>query len=90
MRSATRAQRRYEIADLVDRGVDEDGKELYRALWQGCSLEDSTWELATNLQATLVRRYPREGSGDEVTRCVTRPCRLGRRSSRARSEKEES
>ena len=59
MRSATRAQRRYEIADLVDRGFDEDGNELYRVRWQGYSPENDTWEPAANLPAALGRRYGR-------------------------------
>ena len=52
-------QRRYEIGDLVDAGIDPQGNELYRVRWSGYSPEEDTWEPAENLPRALIREYKR-------------------------------
>ena len=58
-RIATRTDQEYEIGGIVDAGVDEDGREVYRVRWAGYGPEEDTWEPAANLLKTLVREYKR-------------------------------
>ena len=50
---------RYEVEDIVDAGVADDGKTLYRIRWKGYSPEQDTWEPARNLPRDLIRDYRR-------------------------------
>ena len=49
----------YQIADIVDGGIADDGTEVYRIRWLGFPPDEDTWEPAQNLPKALIRAYKR-------------------------------
>ena len=58
-RKVAQRQRLYEVGGLVDAGVDNEGNELYKALWAGYGPKSDTWEPAEGLPDALIREYKR-------------------------------
>ena len=55
MRQFTLDQREYEIEQLLDRGVAEDGSILFRVRWKGYGPQDDTWEPEEDLLREMVQ-----------------------------------
>ena len=56
-RLAAREEQEYEVSKLIDAGLDEEGREVYRVRWTGYGPEEDTWEPASRLPRSLVRAY---------------------------------
>ena len=55
IRLSTLDQREYEIEQLLDRGVAEDGSILFRVRWKGYGIQDYTWETEEDLPREMVQ-----------------------------------
>ena len=60
LRRSTQEQQRFEVEEIVDAGLDEEGHAVYRVRWQGYPPSADTWEPARNLPHPLVRAYRRK------------------------------
>ena len=49
----------YIVEGIIDAGLDETGRELYRVRWEGYGPEDDTWEPVEHLPRALVKDWKR-------------------------------